>query len=112
MMSRNCSNFLSSLQLIHSKIHIRFFFFPSIFKNDITQFQHVLILQLTLHEARLRHTTTALGLEPGRTRIIMFGGCPKWEWGTPDPDQKKLAKTTVLEFGEQICTWLSFFSSE
>ena len=75
----------------------------------------LLILKLTLHEAaqtRLRHTTTALSLEPGRTRVIMFGGCPKWEWKTPDPDQQKLAKTAVLDFGEQICTWLSFFSSE
>ena len=62
----------------------------------------LLILQLTLHEAaqtRLRHTTTALSLEPGRTQVIMFGGCPNWQWGTPE-HQQKLAKTTILEFGE------------
>ena len=31
----------------------------------------------------------------------MVGGCPKWERGTSDDAQQKLAKTTVLEFGEQ-----------
>ena len=73
------------------------------------------ILQLTFHEAtqsRLRHTTTAINLEPGRTRVIMFGGCPNWQWEKSGYEQHKLAKTTVLEFGEQIHTWLSFFSSE
>ena len=62
-------------------------------------------LQLTLHEAaqtRLRHTTTAISLEPGRTRVIMFGGCPNWQWGgKSEHAQHKLAKTAVLEFGEQ-----------
>ena len=72
-------------------------------------------LQLTLHEAaqtRLRHTTTALSLEPGRTRIILFGGCPKWQWKILEFAQQKIAKTTVLEFGEQnthVQSWLSFF---
>ena len=64
--------------------------------------QFLLSLQLTLHEAaqpRLRHTATALNLVPGRTQVIMFGGCPKWEW--EKHDQQKLAKTAVLEFGEQ-----------
>ena len=73
------------------------------------------ILQLSLPEGgqtRMRHTATALSLEPGQTQVIMFGGCPKWLWKKPDHDRHKLAKTTVLEFGEQICTWLSFFSSE
>ena len=31
----------------------------------------------------------------------MFGGCPKWEWGKSADAQQKLAKTTVLDFGEQ-----------
>ena len=31
----------------------------------------------------------------------MFGGSPKFEWGKPDAALQKLAKTTVLEFGEQ-----------
>ena len=31
----------------------------------------------------------------------MFGGCPKLERGKSDDAQLKLAKTTVLEFGEQ-----------
>ena len=31
----------------------------------------------------------------------MFGGCPKFESGKSDNAQQKLAKTTVLEFGEQ-----------
>ena len=31
----------------------------------------------------------------------MFGGCPKFESGKTDDTQQKLAKTTVLEFGEQ-----------
>ena len=59
-------------------------------------------LQLTFHEAatpRLRHTATALSLVPGRTQVIMFGGCPKWEWDKYD--QQKLAITAVLEFGKQ-----------
>ena len=30
----------------------------------------------------------------------MFGGSPKWESGRTDAAQQKLAKTTVLEFGE------------
>ena len=71
----------------------------------MSQFQSVSFLsQITLHEAaqtRLRHTTTALSLEPGRTQVIMFGGCPKWLWETSEYAQHKLAKTAVLEFGEQ-----------
>ena len=31
----------------------------------------------------------------------MFGGCPKLERGKSDDAQLKLAKTAVLEFGEQ-----------
>ena len=72
-------------------------------------------LQLSLHEAaqtRLRHTTTALNLEPGRTQVIMFGGCPKWDWGKSLCAQQQLAKTTVLEFGEQTHMHnLAFFFS-
>ena len=30
----------------------------------------------------------------------MFGGSPKWEREKTDAAQQKLAKTTVLEFGE------------
>ena len=47
------------------------------------------------------HTATALSLGPGQTRVTMFGGCPKWERGKTDAAVPKLAKTTVLEFGEQ-----------
>ena len=64
------------------------------------QFLHS--LQIALHEAaqmRLRHTATPLSLVPGRTQVIMFGGCPKWEW--TKNYQQKLAITAVLEFGEQ-----------
>ena len=46
------------------------------------------------------HTATALNLWPGRTQVTMFGGSPKWERGKTDAAQQKLAKTTVLEFGE------------
>ena len=31
----------------------------------------------------------------------MFGGCPKWQWGKSEYAQHKVAKTAVLEFGEQ-----------
>ena len=31
----------------------------------------------------------------------MFGGCPKFERGKSLDAQQKLAKTTVLDFGEQ-----------
>ena len=61
-------------------------------------------LQLTLYEAaqtRLRHTTSAISLEPGRTRVIMFGGCPKWEWKKSGYNQPELALTAVLEFGKK-----------
>ena len=70
--------------------------------DDVAQFPPS--LQLTLHEdtqTRLRHTTTAISLEPGRTRVIMFGGCPNWQWGKSGYEQQKLAKTAILEFGEQ-----------
>ena len=59
--------------------------------------------QLTLPEgaqSRVWHTSTALSLGPGRTQVTMFGGCPKWEWGKSLDVQQKLAKTTVLDFGE------------
>ena len=74
-------------------------------------------LQLTLHESTqtwLRHTTTAIRLEPGRTRVIMFGGCPNWQWGgKSEYTQHKLAKTAVLEFGEQNThaqSWICLFN--
>ena len=47
------------------------------------------------------HTATALSLGPGRTQVTMFGGSPKWEHGKSLDAQQKLAKTTVLDFGEQ-----------
>ena len=47
------------------------------------------------------HTATALSLGPGRTQVTMFGGCSKWERGESEDSQQKLAKTTVLDFGEQ-----------
>ena len=70
-------------------------------------------------QPRIWHTVTALSLGPGRTQVIMFGGCPKWEWGKTDNVQQKLAETTVLEFGEQntyavltssVSFWFSGFS--
>ena len=73
-------------------------------------------LQVTLHEStqtRLGHTTTAIRLEPGRTRVIMFGGCPNWQWGKSEYAQHKLAKTAVLEFGEQNThaqSWICLFN--
>ena len=79
---------------------------------DVTHFPPS--LQLTLHEAaqtRLRHTTTALGLEPGRTQVIMFGGCPNWQWGKSGYEQQKLAKTAILEFGKQSTHNPEFFFS-
>ena len=60
--------------------------------------------QLTLPEdakPHLLHTATALCSGPGQTEVIMFGGCPKFESGKSFDAQQKLAKTTVLEFGEQ-----------
>ena len=60
--------------------------------------------QLTLPgdaQPRLWHTTTALSLGPGQTQVTMFGGCPKRESGKSADALQKLAKTTVLEFGEQ-----------
>ena len=47
------------------------------------------------------HTATALSLGPGQTQVTMFGGCPKWERGKSVDALQKLAKTTVLDFGEQ-----------
>ena len=46
------------------------------------------------------HTATALSLGPGRTQVTMFGGCLEYESGKSHDTQQKLAKTTVLEFGE------------
>ena len=60
--------------------------------------------QLILPEGaqpRMSHTDTALSLGPGWTQVTMFGGCPKWELGKSLYAQQKLAKTTVLDFGEQ-----------
>ena len=66
---------------------------------------HFLIsTQLILPEdaqPRMWHTATALSFGPGRTQVTMFGGCPKWESGKSDNAQQKLAKTAVLDFGEQ-----------
>ena len=39
----------------------------------------------------------------------MFGGCPKWEWGKSHDAQQKLAKTAVLDFGEQNTHDISAF---
>ena len=58
--------------------------------------------QLTLPEGRMWHSTTPLSLGLGWTQVTMFGGCPKWESGKSHDAQQKLAKTTVLDFGEQI----------
>ena len=69
-----------------------------------TSIQLCISHQLTLPEgaqSRMCHTATALSLGPGWTQVTMFGGCPKWEWGKSLDAQQKLAKTTVLEFGEQ-----------
>ena len=52
-------------------------------------------------QPRMFHTATALSLGLGRTQITMFGGCPKWESGKSHDAQQKLAKSTVLDFGEQ-----------
>ena len=52
-------------------------------------------------QPRELHTATVLSLGPGRTQVTMFGGCPKWEWGKSVDTQQKLAKTTVLDFGER-----------
>ena len=60
--------------------------------------------QLTLPgdaQPRTLHTATALSLGPGCIQVTMFGGCPKWEWEKSHAAQQKLAKTTVLEFGER-----------
>ena len=74
----------------------------------VTQFmistQFLISPQLTLPgdaQPRLWHTITALSLQPGRTQVTVFGGSPKWESGKSDAALQKLAKTTVLEFGEQ-----------
>ena len=51
----------------------------------------------------------------------MFGGSPKWKWGKSIYAQQQLAKTTVLEFGEQtrvcnlvfclfVCLFVCLFS--
>ena len=75
------------------------------------------ILQLILPEGaqtRLRHTAMALSLRPGWTKVIMFGGCPKWQWEKSEHDQQNLAKTAILEFGEQTHNYkilAIFFSS-
>ena len=53
----------------------------------------------------------ALSLRPGWTKVIMFGGCPKWQWKKSEHDQQNLAKTAILEFGEQTPIHNIFFSS-
>ena len=59
----------------------------------------------------MRHTATALSLGPGRTQVTMFGGCPKWEIGKSLDAKQKLAKITVLDFGEQITFYDTDFNS-
>ena len=74
-------------------------------RSDVSQYHQLHISpQLTLPgdaQPRIWHTATALSLGPGRTRVTMFGGSPKFEKGKTDDTQQKVAKTTVLEFGEQ-----------
>ena len=70
--------------------------------------------QLTLPEggqSQMWHTATALSLGSGRTQVTMFGGCPKWERAKSHDALQKLAKTTVLEFGEQITFYDTNFNS-
>ena len=73
-------------------------------RSDVSQYHQLHISpQLTLSrdaQPRMYHTATALSLGPGRIQVTMFGGCPKWEWGKSEDAQQKLAKTTVLDFGE------------
>ena len=73
-------------------------------RSDVSQYHQLHISpQLTLPgdaQPRMYHTATALSLGPGRTQVTMFGGCRKWEWGKSEDTQQKLAKTTVLDFGE------------
>ena len=69
-----------------------------------TSTQLLISPQLILPEggqSRVGHTATALNLGPGRTQVTMFGGCPKWESGKSRDALPKLAKTTVLDFGEK-----------
>ena len=92
---------LTSIQTVHGLCYVNISQYKNV-NDDVAQFPPS--LQLTLHEAaqtRLRHTTTAISLEPGRTRVIMFGGCPNWQWGKSGYEQQKLAKTAILEFGGQ-----------
>ena len=73
-------------------------------RSDVAQYHQLHISrQLTLPgdaQPRMYHTATALSLGQGRTQVTMFGGCPKWELGKSEDTQQKLAKTTVLDFGE------------
>ena len=76
--------------------------------------QLLISLQLTLPgdaQPRMWHTATALSLGPGQTQVTMFGGCSKWESGKSADALPKLAKTTVLEFGEQITFYDTDFNS-
>ena len=82
--------------------------------NSSISTQLLISLQLTLPgdaQPRVWHTATALSLWPERTQVTMFGGCPKFESGKSDNAQQKLAKTTVLEFGEQITFYDTDFNS-
>ena len=74
----------------------------------VTQFmistQLLILPQLTLlgdAQPRVGHTITTLSLGPGRTQANIFGGSPKFETGKSLDALPKLAKTTVLDFGEQ-----------
>ena len=76
----------------------RIFFYSSI------SIQFHISTQLTLPgdaQPRMWHIATALSFGPGWTQVTMFGGCPKFESEKSDDAQQKLAKTTVLDFGEQ-----------
>ena len=84
----------------------------AIYEYLITPFQQVINLsqlfispQVILPECaqpRVGHTVTALKF---RTRAdLMFGGCPKWESVQLDDALLKIARTTVLDFGEQNTT--------
>ena len=54
-------------------------------------------------QARSDHSATAFCLSPGLTEVTLFGGCHQWPKNRKvDADLPKIAKTTVLRFGELI----------
>ena len=57
--------------------------------------------QLDLPEGtppRFGHTVTAYSVCPGRVHTTTFGGCPVYAFNKDS--EKKIAQTTVMEFGE------------